>query len=121
MLSSFQNREYTRGSLSGTIPPAMARMVNPESIEATGNRLRVTREALGLSQAEICRQTGIRPAAWNNAETGDNRLKIENVLILCRRYGLTTDWLLRGDIRGIPGEFAKKIAEVEARPIAKRA
>ncbi len=98
--------------------PDMARHIDPESVEECARRLRATREALELSQAEICRQTKIRPQAWNNAETGDNRLTVPNALALCRRYGLTTDWLYRGDARQLPAELAHKIAlyEAEQRP-----
>lgn len=100
----------------------MAAKIDPESVEACGDRLRYTRMALGLTQAEICRQTKIHVSAWNNAETGDNRLKYDNALKLCRRYGLTLDWLMRGDIRQVPAELTKKIAEIEAKEsVAKRA
>lgn len=122
-MSTFRIEEFPPAADSENIGPAMARDPNPESVEACGRRLEATRIALGLSQAEICRQTGITPQAWNNAETGDNRLAIENAYKICRRYGLTTDWLYRGDIRQIPAELAKKIAQAEAerKPAAKRA
>ena len=63
----------------------------PDSPHEIGQRLRLTREALGLSQAELCRRTGIRPAAWNNAETGDNRIGIESAVELCKTTGVTLD------------------------------
>ena len=106
--------EFQVQAYSEIIPPVMAPRIDPESVAACAERLRITREALKLSQAEICRQTKIHASAWNNAETGDNRLVYDNALKLCRRYGLTLDWLMRGDIRQIPAELAKKIAEVEA-------
>ena len=71
-----------------------------------GERLRLTREALGLSQAELCRRTGITPAAWNNAETGDNRIGIDNALSLCRTTGATLDWLFQGHRGGLPKKLA---------------
>ena len=74
-----------------------------------GERLRLTREALGLSQAELCRRTGITPAAWNNAETGDNRLGIDNALSLCRATGVTLDWLFQGHRGGLPQKLAVDI------------
>jgi transcriptional regulator with XRE-family HTH domain len=114
MMSSYRNHEYLRVGYSGNIPAIMARPIDPESVEAAADRLRITRLALGLSQAEIARQTGMSPATWNNAETGDNRMKIDNLLKVCRRYGFGTDWFLRGDIRLVTTEYAKRIAELEA-------
>src|SRR5205807_1503206 len=57
------------GSLEPTLKrsAAMARKRQPDSRNDIGERLRVTREALGLSQAELCRRIGTSPAAWNNA------------------------------------------------------
>lgn len=109
-----RKHEFHTRMYSEIIPAVMMAKLDPESIEACAERLRITREALGLSQAEICRQTKIHASAWNNAETGDNRLTYDNALKLCRRYGLTLDWLMRGDIRQIPAELSKKIAEIEA-------
>jgi transcriptional regulator with XRE-family HTH domain len=91
----------------------MTRHANPESIDAAADRLKITRLALGLSQAEICRQTDITVQAWNNAETGDNRLTVDNALRVCRRYGVSLEWLFRGDIRGVPAELARRIAQAE--------
>ena len=115
-----RNLEFYAQAYSENITPVMARYLDPESIEACAARLRVTRMALGLSQAEIARQTKIQPAAWNNAETGDNRLKIESALRVCRRYGVTLEWLFRGDIRQLPSELAEKISALEAHPAAIR-
>jgi transcriptional regulator with XRE-family HTH domain len=112
-MSTSSSDEYEAGDGSERIAPAMARHANPESIEAAADRLKITRIALGLSQAEICRQTGITVQAWNNAETGDNRLTIDNALKLCRRYGLNLEWLFRGDIRGIAVDLARAIAQAE--------
>lgn len=113
-MSSYSFKEFEQAPESATIAPIMARTIDPESVDACGKRLEATREALGLSQAEICRQTGIKAQAWNNAETGDNRLTVVNALKLCRRYGLTTDWLYRGDARQLAAELAHRVALYEA-------
>jgi hypothetical protein len=88
-MSTSSSDEYEAGDGSERIAPAMARHANPESIEAAADRLKITRIALGLSQAEICRQTGITVQAWNN------------------------EWLFRGDIRGIAVDLARAIAQAE--------
>jgi transcriptional regulator with XRE-family HTH domain len=87
----------------------MARQPHPESQEAIAWRLQITREALELSQAELCRRTGIGKAAWNNAETGDNRIGLDAALALARTFGIGLDWTYRGILRDIPSDLAKKI------------
>lgn len=99
----------------------MRRSNRPESVEECAYRLHVTRIALGLSQAEICRQAKIEPSAWNNAETGDNRLGIDNANKLRARFKISLDWLFWGDMYGLPADLAKRIAEVEAAPAPRRA
>jgi len=81
----------------------------------TGERLRLTREALGLSQAELCRRVGISPAAWNNAETGDNRLGVDNAMELCKATGVTLDWIYLGHRAGLPQKLAVDIERLMRR------
>jgi DNA-binding XRE family transcriptional regulator len=99
------------GSLEPTLKrsAAMARKRQPDSRNDIGERLRVTREALGLSQAELCRRLGISPAAWNNAETGDNRIGIDNAMLLCKAIGVTLDWIYMGHRGGLPQKLAVEI------------
>lgn len=73
-------------------------------------RLRLTREALGLSQARLCRLTGIAPNTWNNAETGDNMLGLANALRLCQVTGVTLEWIYRGNRFGLPQAIAEELA-----------
>jgi transcriptional regulator with XRE-family HTH domain len=86
-----------------------------DSSNEIGHRLRFTREALGLSQAELCRRTGISPAAWNNAETGDNRIGIDNAMSLCRATGVTLDWIFLGHRGGLPQKLAVDIERLVRR------
>ncbi len=92
----------------------MAKEFNPYSKEAAAHRLTITRMALGLSQAQLCRELDISPASkWNNAETGDNWLSWPNAIKFCARYGFGMHWLAQGDIRGVPEDLRPKIAEAE--------
>jgi DNA-binding XRE family transcriptional regulator len=106
-----QDCHLLNGSLEPTLKPslAMARKRQPDSRNDIGERLRVTREALGLSQAELCRRLGISPAAWNNAETGDNRIGIDNAMLLCKTTGVTLDWIYLGHRGGLPQKLAVDI------------
>ena len=99
----------------------------PDNHLEVAQRLRLTRQALGLSQAELCRRTGIGrqaavllwnrltgigPAAWNNAETGDNRMGVDNAMELCRATGVTLDWIFMGHRGGLPQKLAVDIEKL---------
>lgn len=106
----------------------MARVpLRPDSPQAVGERLRLIRLGYGMaqgasremSQAEMSRLCGIGRQAWNNAETGDNRLGIDNAMALARRTGASLDYIYFGNARGLPHELAVAIEALA--PKAKRA
>jgi transcriptional regulator with XRE-family HTH domain len=82
----------------------------PINTSKAAARLRLTRQALKLSQAGLCRITCISPQAWNNAETGDNLIGITSAMKLCRATGVTLDWIYRGVCSNLPALIAKEIA-----------
>lgn len=64
--------------------------------EKMADRLKRTREAFNLNQADWCRLVGIEPQAWSNYEQGRNRISIDQALKVCAATGVTTDWIYRG-------------------------
>lgn len=108
--------------LDGKFPAVMASALAPHSTEMVAERLKLLREALGVDQAEMARQTGISPQAWNNAETGDNRIGLENANKVRARYQVGLDFIYHGDFRALPSELAGKIGRLNAsRTVSKRA
>lgn len=93
----------------------------PTGTENVADRLRTTRVALKLTQAALCRLTGISTAAWNNAETGDARIGVDNAILLCQATGVTLDWIYRGSRTGLPHPINEAIARTESAPVRKRA
>ena len=81
------------------------------SIEAIAHRLRATRAALGLEQAPFCRRAGIAPNTYNQFERAKGRPSLDMALKLCDAYGLTLDWIYRGDPSGLPYELARSLFE----------
>lgn len=77
--------------------------------EEEGKRLKLLREALGLSQVALCAMTGITPSAWNNAETGDNRIGLNNALKLCQTFGASLDWIYRAKMDGLSASLISAI------------
>jgi len=87
----------------------------PTDTHHVAESLRLTREALDLTQAALCRITGISVQAWNNAETSDARIGVDNAIMLCQATGLTLDWIFRGIRAGLSGEFIEAINRLEAK------
>lgn len=62
------------------------------------NRLAALREKLGLDQASFAKSLGIEKNTYNAYERGKRPLTIETAKKIRRRYGISVDWLLFGDI-----------------------
>ena len=107
----------------------MAQAEKTDSNEAIGDRLKLVRLAYGalqnplhpMSQAEFCRLCGISRAAWNNAETGDNRIGLDNAKLVRQRTGVGLDYIYEGDMRALPHAIAMEINRLLATKPAKRA
>lgn len=87
---------------------AMAR-----STKEIAERLEATREALGLSPADICRRTGLRQNAWSQWANPKNKRTItrEAAYRLKDEFGVTLDWIYDGDPSGLPARLHQKIRE----------
>ena len=79
------------------------------SMKAIGERLRVTREALGLSQATFAKAAKVSASAYNQYERGRMRPAIDQAIRLCEGHKLTLDWIYRGDPSGLKYSLADQI------------
>lgn len=77
-----------------------------------GARIALMRSALGLTQAEACRMSGIEPNTWNQYEKGVNRISLDKAALLCDAFHVTLDWLYRGNASGLPFSFAARLREM---------
>jgi transcriptional regulator with XRE-family HTH domain len=69
----------------------------PEAqVDPIADRLRRTREAFKMNQAQWCRLVGIETQAWNNYESGRRRISIDQAIKVCQATGVTIDWIYRG-------------------------
>jgi transcriptional regulator with XRE-family HTH domain len=80
-----------------------------QSIEQVAARLVRTREALGLSQAELCRQIGVESNTWNQYEKAKREIPRETVELLKMRYGVSFDWLYAGDMSRLPKDILDQL------------
>ena len=90
-----------------------ARERSPESI---GERLELTRSVFGLAQGEFADRAGLAANTYNQFERGKKRPQIESANALCDAYGLTLDWIYRGDPSGLRYELAAQIKQRRAQP-----
>lgn len=72
---------------------------NEESVEAIAGRLYDLRIALGFedNQAGFAKLVGISPQAWNNYETGDRRISLDQAKKVWRATGADLQWIYVGD------------------------
>jgi transcriptional regulator with XRE-family HTH domain len=88
------------------------------------NRLAALRERLGLDQVAFAKALGIEKQTYNAYERGKRPLTIETAKKIRRRYGISVDWLLFGDIGQPNHEFILGIPTGEvsspAQPVRKK-
>ena len=112
-------------SQSFLVHPARARPRVPiedaTSVKAVAERLRVTRDGLGMTQALFAGLASISPQAYNNYERGRQRPELDKAIALVRAHKLTLDWIYLGNRAGCPipwpwrlQSFAKGHAELAA-------
>lgn len=76
-----------------------------------GDRLRWAREIVAESQSDICRRLdGIDTSTWNRWEKGTRYPDPVVMVKLCDLFGLTMDYLYRGDLRGVREDVALRPA-----------
>lgn len=71
--------------------------VHTEDVDSIGARIRRKRRDVGLSQEALAREMGVSKNTVARWETNVHPPTGENFSKLADRFGVTTDWLLRGD------------------------
>lgn len=82
------------------------------SNQAIGQRLSITRQALGLKQKQFAERAGLTPSAYNQYETGLYKPSVDAANALCDRYFITLDWIFRGSLSGVPYDLAEAIRSI---------
>jgi transcriptional regulator with XRE-family HTH domain len=65
-------------------------------LHSLGERLRVARARLRMSQAELARKIGISTISMNQIETGNSDPRASRITKMAEVLGVSTDYLLRG-------------------------
>lgn len=72
-------------------------------------RLVALREAVAPNAADLCRRTGLAANRWSQYESGERPITLAAATILCDKYGVTLDWIYRGDDTGLPARLIEKL------------
>lgn len=88
------------------------RNIDPTSLAEIGARLKLSRLALGKTQAEMASYMGSSTPgqAWENYEAGRRRISIDHALAL-RSVGLTIEWIYEGNDRRLSRDLYARIKQ----------
>lgn len=87
------------------------------SLKDIARRLKLAQDALGLSGAQIARDTSISANEWSqylNPEKYKRKIGTDHVLELKDEYGITLEWVYDDDISSLPDRLASKIRKLAA-------
>ncbi len=59
-----------------------------------GNRLHELRMKHGLSGAKAAARIGTSPSMWYRLENGEYCLTSYYIILICKKFGVSADWLL---------------------------
>ncbi|CAN1724410.1 protein of unknown function [Hyphomicrobium sp. 1Nfss2.1] len=79
------------------------------SNEAIAERLEIIRAVKGLSQKEFANAAGVNESTYSQYKKGIQAPNLEQANKLCDTWGLTLDWIYRGDNSGLDGDLRDAI------------
>lgn len=82
----------------------------PPSSKTIAKRLQMTRGALGVTAAQICRAIECKPNRWSQYESGERRITLAVAIRFCEVYGVSLDWIYRGDPSALPVRLHQKLS-----------
>lgn len=91
------------------LPDEVVKEMRPERI---GYRLRLLREALGLSPSEMADMLGIERTYWSRFENGRRAINDTTAALLVTTFGVTLDFLILGRADKLPVDLAMRIRQV---------
>ncbi|MBC7906902.1 MAG: helix-turn-helix transcriptional regulator [Rhodospirillaceae bacterium] len=93
----------------------MAQDVDKSDVmRAIGARLRLTRKALGLSQDDLADSINVGRTTYTMWEGGQRLADVLAISRMADRYGVSLDWVYRGNMAGLPHVIARRIEELRA-------
>lgn len=86
-------------------------MAMSRSRNDVAKRLELTRRALNLSAADLCRETGIKPNQWSQYVSleGNRRISLQAAFRLTDTYKIPIGWIFDGDMSQLPDSVRKAL------------
>jgi plasmid maintenance system antidote protein VapI len=76
--------------------------------------LKALRLASGFKQARAwCEHIDVPESVWNPFERGNRRISLDVAIKVCKKSGVSRDWIYRGLEHMLPLDLAKRLQEVE--------
>ena len=88
------------------------RFLTDTSPEYVAKRLKLFRKSLGMRQVDLASELGWSQQKWGQWENGRRIPNIPDMIELAERYGVTLDYVYRGDMSRLPEWMSKKIREL---------
>ncbi|OEJ21636.1 hypothetical protein AS594_39640 [Streptomyces agglomeratus] len=102
--------------MNGNVPPQAG--TDTEQRAHLGQRLKATREYLGLSQQQVAERTGIVRSAVSDIERGVRKVEVMELQKLARLYRLPASYFLDEEEAADAGEHALAGLPRTARPLS---
>lgn len=96
--------------------PQEPKAEDPREIEFYENlarRLDLAADAIELSRSEIAKVIGVSQPRFSNWTTGQNKPDWFAVAKFCRRFGVSADWILLGDVSGLKHSMVESLERAE--------
>ncbi len=77
-----------------------------------GKRIRELRERAGMTQQQLAEAVAVTSVHLSNVETGNALPGVEVVIRLADYFGVTTDWILRGNVPGLTDKLGEGMANL---------
>jgi len=90
-------------------------MPSRREIEQIATRLRDARMAINPNQSDFAKGAGLAQNRYNQYETGIRPLTLDAALKLRDAYGLSLDYLFRGDASMVPHALIERLREQASR------
>ena len=79
------------------------------SAMSIGERLRITRMSIGITQRAFVHPLGLTREAMTQYESGAREPPWRTAVAMCDAWGLTLDWIFKGDLSGLSPILVERI------------
>lgn len=109
------SRNVNKSTVHGTAIefhlPVMFNRGMVEPSKALAKRLKMTREAIGISAADLCKRIKVKPNRWSQYESGERRITVAVANKLCDEFDLSLDWIYRANPAQLPHALRLKMPQ----------